>query len=114
MSQSHFIATLTLKQTPINDGNLVKINLSQENVSVIHSLFKVHSSLLQNCPSDSEVRHMENIQHNIYIYICTYTHIHTHINTHIYIYTQILKKEHVIGTPCIVLDQSNLSDSPVI
>lgn len=57
---------------------------------------------------------MKNIQHNIYIYICTYTHIHTHINTHIYIYTQILKKEHVIGTPCIVLDQSNLSDSPVI
>lgn len=37
MSQSHFIATLTLKQTPINDGNLVKINLSQENVSVIQS-----------------------------------------------------------------------------
>lgn len=89
MSQSHFIATLTLKQTPINDGNLVKINLSQENVSVIHSLFKVHPSLLQNCPSDSEVRHMKNIQHNIhiYIYMYIYTYTHTHKHTYIYIHT---------------------------
>lgn len=38
MSQSHFIATLTLKQTPINDGNLVKTNPSQENVSEIYTM----------------------------------------------------------------------------
>lgn len=39
MSQSHFIATLTLKQTPINDGNPVKTNLSQENAFKLYTQY---------------------------------------------------------------------------
>lgn len=39
MSQSQVIAKLTLKQTPINDGNLVNTNLFQKNVSKLYTVF---------------------------------------------------------------------------
>lgn len=88
MSQSRFIATLTLKQTPINDSNPVKTNLLRENVSKLYAVF---SRYIHHC------YRTVSVIHSIYLYKYN-----------------ICKKDKKVSnfavTPCIVLDQSNLSD----
>lgn len=88
MSQSRFIATLTLKQTPINDSNPAKTNLLRENVS---KLYVVFSRYIHHC------YRTVSVIHSIYLYK----------------YSMCEKNKQVSNfavTPCFVLDQSDLSD----
>lgn len=64
MSQSRFIATLTLRQTPINDSYPVKTNLPRENVSKLYAVF---SRCIYHCYRTVSVIHSIYSLSTIYV-----------------------------------------------